>query len=84
MPEGASDDTDPNGAKPPGTREAETEADAKQNPKQQATAANGAEKQVQEKSPRKAGSFPLPAILLHLEQSGGMGDTEFESVTSAV
>ncbi len=46
--------------------------------------ASGPHEQVQKKSPLKAGSLPLPPPAVHLEQSDVMGDTEFESVTSAV
>ena len=75
----------PEGASPPAEKgEAETEADAKQNPKQQATAASGADEQEQKKSPQNTGSLQDDAARLHSEQSGVMGDTEFESVTSSM
>ncbi|MBB3210610.1 integrase [Rhodopirellula rubra] len=77
--------TMPEGASPPAKKsEAETEADAKQNPKQQATAASGADEQEQKKSPRNAGSLQENAARLHSEPSGMMGDTELESVTSTM
>ena len=70
MPEGAST-TDDEG-------EAKSEADAKQNPKQQAAAASGANEQAQKKIPRNAGSLPLPPPPVILGQSDVMGDTGSE------
>ena len=77
----------PSGAMPENAdekSEAESEADAKQNAKQTVATANGADEHVQKESPQNAGSIPLQATLPHSEQSGGMGDTEFESVTSTM
>jgi hypothetical protein len=73
----------PSGAMPEKADD-KSEADAKQNAKQTVATASGPHEHVQKKSPRIAGSLPLPPPTVILGHNGVMGDTELESVTSTM